>query len=961
MSQNIRIGVNADAAGAASEVSKIDKAAEGAAESIKEIAREASGAEKALDNMAKAAERLARAKAALERETGTKISDDDTRTFLDNFDRMRNGRQMGAKRLRQFDDFDSWYQGHHMAYGKANAAAQHRRSIFASGMQGTQYARQYGAPPPPDAPGGGGGFADSPMARRGGSMAMGFLKGGLALAGIGGIMGLLGSAVSKGGSEATSTDTLKRATGDLAVDFTALRNNVREATQGLGMAYLEGQKLANQFAREAGHAGVGDLKGSLRTGIGFSRSYGMDPAQGVGFFGAMRRLGVASDDQSQRRLALMIGESVGKSGNSAKADEVLQAIQGYAEQTSRLTLSQANVGAYGSYLTSLMATGRPGLDPSGASAILGAADSATRRGGAFGEASLNFSLAAMMKASPGIDPITAQALMEGGLFGTTRGMFGKGDSGQMSSLGNWYGRRGLATPGLDDTTNFEKMMPGLRQQYGANSPYLLEAIKNHFGLSSISQAAELDNMYDNPTNLKESQGLLDRAGVSVSKVSATGIQQISGIAGAKTGAELQPILQAIAQRTDVSDAERRDLAAAASEAVRSGNIDDLKVALVAVVGTKEQEQTEGQKTRQSLADLENAVTAGGALLLAPLNLIRDGMLAVARVLSPEFRNKEDAAAYAGRVEEQRKKEPEVNAFEKYMETQPSVASRQILIGQRDRNRAAYDEAKKRGAVNINRIAPPPDPNMLTGRLPFGRTREQQTEDYWRQMALHQDMQQRQARDRAAVAPNDMNAAIAGLGGMQGATPGAAAPSGRGVTQQGSGGRWALSAEARSYLAETDRMLGLPPGTSERQIRQESQNNPNARSRRGAAGLAQIMPKTAQTLSRRAGRQMDPYNPTDALEMHREVMRENMQRWKTPEAALRAYNSGWEPGKWDNPETNGYIATIMGGRVPGSTVTPASQQVGVAFAPATVTLQDIQGRTRGQVTLNPFVNGKPAGS
>lgn len=150
MTQNIRIGVDGNASGAVSEVQKIDKAAEGAAESIKEIAREASGAEKALDNMAKAAERMARAKAALERETGTSISDEDARTFLNNFERMRNGRQMGAKRLRQFDDFDSWYQGHHMAYGKASAAAQHRRSVFASGMQGTQYARQYGAPPPPD-------------------------------------------------------------------------------------------------------------------------------------------------------------------------------------------------------------------------------------------------------------------------------------------------------------------------------------------------------------------------------------------------------------------------------------------------------------------------------------------------------------------------------------------------------------------------------------------------------------------------------------------------------------------------------------------------------------------------------------------------------------------------------------------------------------------------------------------
>lgn len=979
MSQNIRIGVNADAGGAASEVAKIDKAAEGAADSIKEIAREASGAEKAIDNMAKAAERMARAKAALERETGTKFSDEDTRTFLDNFDRMKRGRQMGARRLRQFDDFDGWYQGHNMAFGKASAAAQHRRSIFAAGLQGTRYAAQYGGPPAPEAPGDGGrgGFSDNPMARRGGAMLMRWAMGGLALAGVGGFMAMAGKGAGQAGQESVSADTLKRATGDLAVDFMSLRNNVRDATEGLGVAYLEGQKLASQFARESGHAGVGELDKNLRTGIGFSRSYGMDPAAGVGFFGSMRRLGVVNNDQDQRRLALMIGDAVAKSGNSARADEVLQAIQGYAEQTSRLTLTQANVGAYGSYLTSLMQTGRPGLDPSGAAAILGAADNAVRRGGAMGEASLNFSLAAMLRNQPGLDPITAKGMLEGGLFGTANNTFGAG-----ASLGDWYASKGLKTP-TGGQTNFEMMMPMLRRQYGANSPYLLEAIKNHFGLNSLAQAAEMDKMYDNPANLQRSQDLLGRARLNIGQVSATGIQQISRIANASSGRELGEMYDSVFGRKDLTEAERASLSQALRNTEKSGNVEDLKAALVAVVGTREQEETEGTKTRNSITGVENAITRFGNAVLPLVNTIRDAVDAIAKILSPGYRNAQAAAARQARVDaangevkpltagDLRRQQgvstnPNVGGWTEYEKRDGRARSEfnRIMPVYMNRLREAH-AGSTNGEVDLDSIYKAPDPALLD------RTdnKAHWEREYYRGLAVRQHLEREYAKMRGGGAANPDQAARQALDGMGGTNTSAAS----GV---GSGSR---EGEAMTFFQSQGWSRAQAAGIVGNLIAESGLDTGAVGDGGQARGIAQWHPDRKAKLrawARRNGKNPDAYRTQLEYIQHEMFtadggnVGDRLRQQTSASGAARVFADHYErpareadgdPMHWDRRDSE---ANRLAGTVPTAVAREAAarnQQVGVEFAPAVVTLQDVAGRPRGQVTLNPFTNNKPAGA
>lgn len=130
------------------------------------------------------------------------------------------------------------------------------------------------------------------------------------------------------------------------------------------------------------------------------------------------------------------------------------------------------------------------------------------------------------------------------------------------------------------------------------------------------------------------------------------------------------------------------------------------------------------------------------------------------------------------------------------------------------------------------------------------------------------------------------------------------------------------AKIDAYLSATDIQLGLPAGTSARQIQQESHFNPAAvNPNSGAAGLAQVMPATVQSLSNQVGRTLDPMNVDDALYMHRTLMQQNLTRFGSPAAALAAYNSGWVPLKWNNDETNNYVATILPSVVPAAPPAP----------------------------------------
>lgn len=107
-----------------------------------------------------------------------------------------------------------------------------------------------------------------------------------------------------------------------------------------------------------------------------------------------------------------------------------------------------------------------------------------------------------------------------------------------------------------------------------------------------------------------------------------------------------------------------------------------------------------------------------------------------------------------------------------------------------------------------------------------------------------------------------------------------------------------------------RQHGIPEDLFLRLVRQESGWNPNARSHKGALGLAQLMPGTARELG------VNPGNPQENLEGGARYLAMQYRKFGSWRLALAAYNAG--PGAVEKHggippfrETQNYVRAIMG--------------------------------------------------
>ncbi|MQQ07256.1 transglycosylase SLT domain-containing protein [Epibacterium sp. SM1979] len=107
-----------------------------------------------------------------------------------------------------------------------------------------------------------------------------------------------------------------------------------------------------------------------------------------------------------------------------------------------------------------------------------------------------------------------------------------------------------------------------------------------------------------------------------------------------------------------------------------------------------------------------------------------------------------------------------------------------------------------------------------------------------------------------------------------------------------------------------RQNGIPEDLFLRLVQQESNWNPNAKSHKGALGLAQLMPATAATLG------VDPTNPKQNLEGGARYLAQQYRKFGSWRLALAAYNAG--PGAVEKyggvppyKETKNYVLKILG--------------------------------------------------
>lgn len=113
---------------------------------------------------------------------------------------------------------------------------------------------------------------------------------------------------------------------------------------------------------------------------------------------------------------------------------------------------------------------------------------------------------------------------------------------------------------------------------------------------------------------------------------------------------------------------------------------------------------------------------------------------------------------------------------------------------------------------------------------------------------------------------------------------------------------AARAAARRHNVPEDLFLRL--------VTQESAWNPSAKSHKGAIGLAQLMPGTAQYL------RVNPHDPLQNLEGGARYLAEQYRKFRSWRLALAAYNAG--PGAVEKhngvppyKETQGYVRAILG--------------------------------------------------
>ena len=442
---------------------------------------------------------------------------------------------------------------------------------------------------------------------------LGGLVGGLLALGIGKIVSGVMEKIGQAEDNNVEYDKLKRTLGDVNIEFGSLKEVVTGGAEALKVTYGEFSALSLQYAR-AGNMQAGQYKSlgnEVGAGVGLSRGFGLDPSKGVGILGQMRGLGVTSNTSETRRFALLIGETIGRSKAFAKADEVFDALGEYAASQTRHNMSAANVSGFAGMFSSMVGSGIPGLDPAGASSILGRVNAALSNGGARGEASQFFT--ARVGDRMGLNPLQTQVMREGGAFATNDNMFGKG-----SAYARYMGRSG---PG-GGSTFLDQTRSLLEQQYGGDSEgqklMRAQAFANHTGINMNQSMAML--------SLKPNQmGEMQKYAGDITKLNAGGIGNMSKVLYG-SDADRQGVTESLMRRKDLSQNDKESLAG-----LKDKDVETQKNILTALVAQHDQERTTGTDIRDSKNALDN-IKVSLADKLVPLTLeMRQGIMAIAGV------------------------------------------------------------------------------------------------------------------------------------------------------------------------------------------------------------------------------------------------------------------------------------------------------------------------------------------
>lgn len=665
-----------------------------ALDAVLEAVGQSSGMSQTVRNAKQTADhiqRAARAQEVLSRE-GIKLSRAQADAAKRQYDTWRQSGARGTSRIRNVE-FDDWLAGGWRSYSMDERdASRHRSDVLrsvgintpggshpgAAGRRGLNINRLGAAAGAlggmaGSMTGGGDGGLWSGVGSTGGSLigaGAGALIGGPVGAMLGGVVGMfasrllggiggsLDSGMQRTGEEGGTLSDLRHSLGATRVDFEELRGSVRYFTEGLGLSYNESAKLARTFAHTAGaveNLAVGKEVGSA---AGFARGFGMAPEAAAQFFATMRHYGVSGGDRDNRKLALNIAEAVARGGTSPKMDEVLASIQGFVQSSSRASLTQANAEAYASFMSSLTGLSMYGMkgDPGAAASAMNAADAAMRQGGAFGEASKNFSLGLYQRMLPGFTALDQDYLNEQGAFGTIGRAFGRdsaayrlaqsrGDQAKMDQYDQWVSQGG-------NRTIMSMQMEALDKQFGRNTDEFRKAIQSHFGVGA-GQASALYQAYQNDASLGGLEKSLSGAGVDISKLNTKQIAAMAELANGDDSAIKRQATRLMGLKG--ADALNRIESEDLQKALKGDDPEKLRKLVLGLTATHDTTRDQGELMRKQQADMSNAMQKLATELIPLAMTIKDGIIELVKWAAPEsqFVKNQEAAAAKQRADESR--------------------------------------------------------------------------------------------------------------------------------------------------------------------------------------------------------------------------------------------------------------------------------------------------------------------
>ncbi|EIS9963969.1 lytic transglycosylase [Escherichia coli] len=425
------------------------------------------------------------------------------------------------------------------------------------------------------------------------------LVGGLAALGVGKIIGAVADKIGQAQDNVIGLDKLYRQVGGI-VSFSSLQRGVMSTANRLGMTNGDAIALASTYSRAANIQPGQNLGTGMLVSGGLARSYGLDPNSVAGTMGQLSASRVVNNDQQLRRMGLLMGEAIGKSGAFAQAGEAMQAISDFATQQARMSLTAPNVPGYAGAMAGLMSSGIPGMDLQGSTNLLGRINASLQRGGAMGDPSRAFM--ARMALRNGINnPMALEVLQSGGAFGTISSTLGPDSLYGQRFGGSYHG----------DQTLLDMTRQGIHRAYGYG-PDSIVALSRHLGVG-INDALAIDQM--SSADMSGVSDRLRRLKINPDSVNATSYAALGQI---QSGKGLEVMGNEYLKRGALDAGERQRL----TDALRGADPQKLKDVLTEVAATHGPAKTEGSEIRDNVAKLNNQFEDYARRALPALDVMR---------------------------------------------------------------------------------------------------------------------------------------------------------------------------------------------------------------------------------------------------------------------------------------------------------------------------------------------------